>query len=80
MNTLSQIVDLFRNPATRQHAVILGITDLSFIVAIIVSLILRAWFAAALLAVVYAIIYFVARYFINIYGAFTNTEDFNDEL
>lgn len=62
MSKISQIIEGFRNPDTRQLYVTFAAADVMFIVFIVVSLALRAWTATALLVLAYLGIYAIGTH------------------
>lgn len=83
MNKISQIIAGFKNPDTRQLYIAFAAADAMFVIFIVVSLALRAWTAAALLALAYLGIYAIGTHVAKIATLLPNTvqdiSDFDEE-
>jgi hypothetical protein len=64
MNKIRQIIEGFKNPATRSLFAVMGAIDIMLIALIIVTIIHHNWLMVGLAIVLYVIIYKVAELFI----------------
>lgn len=80
MSKINQILNSFRNPATRNLAIVLGLGDLAAIAGLIIAIVYRSFPGVVLTLSLYALVYFYASNYIKIRAAFPISEDNDDEL
>jgi hypothetical protein len=61
MNSLNRIVGSFKNPATRNIAFFFGAVDLIALILVIASLVRSNWRLLILTAIIYAVVYTLAK-------------------